>query len=450
MYKRRKKFSPVKVVAVGFAILILIGGLILCTPFASSDGSPTNFIDSIFTATSAVCVTGLAVKNTALHWSAFGKGVILALIQIGGLGFMSVATFISFALRRRVSLKERMLLAEMLNRSEIQGIVKLTRNLLLGTFIIEGIGALILSLRFMADYSPLEAVAKGVFHSISAFCNAGFDLFGDVEGNSSLALYARDPIVNITIMLLVILGGLGFFVWMDIINARRGKKLSTHSRIVLSVSLILLVVGAVAVYIFEYSNPDTLGKFSTGEKILAAFFQSVTCRTAGFETVSQASLTLPSKLISAILMFIGGSPGSTAGGIKTVTFAVLVASALSMARGREHTNIFKRRIPLSVIRRSLSIVMLGVAVVFVSLVAISYLEPALSLEDVMYEVVSAFATVGLSCSVTPTLCVASKILVAVLMYFGRIGILTFGMALAQKADGSEDLYMYADANISVG
>ena len=450
MNRSKRNFSPVKVVAIGFALLILLGGILLSTPMAASNGKPTNFIDAVFTATSAVCVTGLVVENTALYWSAFGKTVIIILIQIGGLGFMTMATLVSFAFRRRISLKERMVLAEALNQNELQGIVRLTKNLIIGTFAIEGIGASILTLRFMADYPFWEALAKGFFHSVSAFCNAGFDLFGDVQGNSSLALYARDPIVNVTVMCLVLLGGLGFFVWTDIFRCRSLKKLSTQTKIVLTTTAALLVGGAAFVFAFEYSNPHTIGNMPLGGKVLASCFQSVTCRTAGFETVSQAALTLPSKLISAILMFIGGSPGSTAGGIKTVTFAVLFFGALSVVRGRENTNLFKRRIPFSVIRRSLAIVMLGIVVVFVAMIALSVLEPELTMDVVLYEVVSAFATVGLSCSVTPTLSAVSKVLVAVLMYFGRVGILTFAMSIAHKTDKSEDLYTYADANISVG
>lgn len=448
--KRQHRISPVRVVSAGFIILILLGAMLLNTSFASLDGSAPGFINALFTATSAVCVTGLNVLNTGLYWSAIGKGIIICLIQIGGLGFMTVAALLSFVLRRKITLKERMIMAEALNRENLNGVVKLTSNVIKGTFIFEALGAVVLTLRFSVDYPLPEAMAKGIFHSISAFCNAGFDILGGTGDAGSLGMYRHDPVVNFTVMFLIIMGGLGFYVWTDIVKERSWHRFHTQTKIVLTVTLILIFGGTLLIFLFEYNNPATIGSMTTAEALMASMFQSVTCRTAGFETIPQANFYLPTKLISVILMFIGGSPGSTAGGIKTVTFAVLVMSSVSVVRGRQHTNVFKRRIKPELIRRSVSVVMLAIAVVIVSLVAICVLEPSLRLDEVLFEVVSAFATVGLTCSVTPSLGTVSRLLIILLMYFGRIGILTFSMALAEKADKSDDLYQYADAHISVG
>ncbi len=447
--KKRYKISTVQIVSVGFVAIILLGAVLLSMPFSSANGGYTNFIDALFTSTSAVCVTGLSVVNTELYWSFVGKIIILVLIQIGGLGFMTIATLLSFALRRKISLKERMLLAESLNQEELSGVVKLTSNVIKGTFLFELIGAGILAWRFCVDYPFDVALWKGIFHSISAFCNAGFDLFGHISGNSSFVVYADDIVINLTLMFLIIMGGLGFFVWTDLINVRSLKKMHTHTKIVLVMTLILIFGGAFCIFLFELSNPNT-SSMSIYQRIITALFQSVTCRTAGFETVAQADFGLPSRILSGILMFIGGSPGSTAGGIKTVTFAVLVMSSLSFIRGRQYTNMFKRRIPTEVIRRAISLVMLGVFAVAVSSTAISLLESTLTLDEILFEVVSAFATVGLSCGITSSLGGASRLILIILMYFGRIGILTIGMALAQKHDKAEGLYRYADAHISVG
>ncbi len=448
--KLQRRISPVRVVSAGFVILILLGAFLLNTSFATADGTLPGFVNALFTATSAVCVTGLNVFNTGLYWSAFGKGIIICLIQIGGLGFMTVAALLSFAFRRKITLKERMVLAEALNRENLSGVVKLTSRVIIGTFIFEGLGAAVLTVRFAMDYPFWEALGKGVFHSISAFCNAGFDILGGTGDNGSLGLYRYDPTVNFTIMFLIIMGGLGFYVWTDIAKERCWKRFHTQTRIVLVVTGILTLGGALLIFLFEYTNVCAMSSMNPWQAVMASLFQSVTCRTAGFETIPQANFCLPTRLISVILMFIGGSPGSTAGGIKTVTFAVLVMSAVSVVRGREHTNLFKRRIKPEIIHRSVSVVTLALAVVIVSTVAICALESSLTLDEAMFEVVSAFATVGLTCGVTTSLGTASRLLLIVLMYFGRIGILTISMALAEKSDKSEDLYQYADAHISVG
>lgn len=447
--KKRYKISTVRIVSIGFVAIILLGAALLSMPFSSQNCKYTDFTDALFTSTSAVCVTGLSVVNTEMYWSFAGKVIILILIQTGGLGFMTIATLLSFALRRKISLKERMLLAESLNQEELSGVVRLTSNVIKGTFLFEFIGAFILTWRFCADYPFDVALWKGIFHSISAFCNAGFDLFGNVAGNNSFALYSGDIIINLTLIFLIIMGGLGFFAWTDLINVRSLKKMHTHTKIVLLITVILTFGGAFCIFFFELSNPNTSG-MSIYERIITALFQSVTCRTAGFETISQADFGLPARLLSGILMFIGGSPGSTAGGIKTVTFAVLVMSSVSFIRGRQDTNMFKRRIPPEAIRRAISLVMLGVFAVAVATIAISLFETTLTLDEILFEVVSAFATVGLSCGITASLGGASRLILIILMCFGRIGILTIGMALAEKHDKGEGLYRYADAHISVG
>lgn len=447
--KRLRQISSVKVVALGFAALILTGALLLSLPVSAANGKSTDFTDALFTSASAVCVTGLSVLNTGLYWSPFGKTVILLLIQTGGLGFMAIAALVSFAFRRKISLKERIIMADALNRDELSGIVRLMHSVILLTFLFEGIGAIVLSSRFIPEYGFWQGIAKGIFHSVSAFCNAGFDTFGGTGDLNSLTKYVSDSVVNITLMLLITFGGLGFFVFVDIAHRRHNRKLHTQTKLVLLVSAILLFCGALLIFAFEYNNKNTIGNMPLGDKITASFFQSVTCRTAGFETIPQNSFTMPSKLISMLLMFIGGSPGSTAGGIKTVTAAVLVLSAVSVISGNDNTNAFKRRIKSTVIKKAFAIVMLSFGVLFVSVVAICCAEN-ISFDKIVFEVVSAFGTVGLSCGITGDLSFFSKFILIFLMYFGRIGILTIGMAVVQRSDKSVSLYKYADAHISVG
>ena len=333
------------VIAVGFALIILAGALLLMLPCAAKSGRATPFIDALFTATSATCVTGLVTVSTAVHWSLFGKCVILLLIQIGGLGFMSVMTAASLLLRRTITLRERMVIGAGFGLDSSGGIVRLMRRVLVGTFLLEGVGAGLLSIRFVQQFGPLRGVGMGVFHAVSAFCNGGFDLMGTPDDPfCSLVHYAGDPLVNLTIMALIVLGGLGFFVWSDVWDHRRFCRLSLHSKLVLAMSGVLLGGGFLLTLLFEWSNPATLGGMSVPHRLLAAAFQTVTLRTAGFNTIDQSALTDPSQAVACVLMLIGGSPGSTAGGLKTVTVAVLALSAVSALRGRTSVTAFGRTI----------------------------------------------------------------------------------------------------------
>ena len=335
-----RRAAPVRVMAVGFAAVILIGTLLLMLPFATRSGESAGAVTALFTATSATCVTGLVVEDTYLFWSPFGQAVILCLIQTGGLGFMTIAIALSLLLRRKISLRERRLVGTSLNMDGLSGMVRLVKRVLCGTLLFEGMGALILSVRFARDYGILGGIGRGIFHSVSAFCNAGFDILGDQGAYISLGGYTGDFVVTVTISLLIILGGLGFFVWSDIYSARDNKgRLHTQSKIVLRSTALLLLLGTVFFFIAEYENPQTMGNQGFFGRLLSAFFQSTTTRTAGFAQLNQAYLTGASKAMSVALMFVGGSPGSTAGGVKTVTLAVLLMAALSSLRGTYQTTV---------------------------------------------------------------------------------------------------------------
>ena len=344
--KIHRHVSSFQVIILGFMLVILLGSLCLTLPLATRDGQGASFLDALFTSTSAVCVTGLVVHDTATYWTPFGQLIIMLLIQIGGLGFMSVAAIASFVLRRTITLHERMVMSAGLNLSDGGGIVRLTRRVLFGTFIIEGTGAVLLSCRFVPHYGFPKGITMGVFHAVSAFCNAGFDLMGTPDDPfQSLIGWAEDPLVNITLMALIVLGGLGFFVWSDVWDKHSFCRLRLHTKIVLTATAGLLLFGFGWTLLFEWSNPATLGAFDTPHKLLAAAFESVTLRTAGFNTIDLGALTGPSQAVSCLLMFIGGSPGSTAGGIKTVTFLVLVLTIWARARGKSTVCAFKRTIP---------------------------------------------------------------------------------------------------------
>ncbi|MFI3226715.1 MAG: potassium transporter TrkG [Clostridia bacterium] len=423
--KRTPKLQTSTKIVLGFIGVIIIGAFLLTLPISSNSGQWTSPLTALFTATSATCVTGLVLVDTYTHWNFFGQSVILVMIQIGGLGFMTMATLFSFALRRKITFKERMMMSSALNVTEISGVVRLTKHILYGTFFFEGIGALVLATRFYKEFGLFGAIRRGVFLSISAFCNAGFDILGHETQFASLTNYATDFTINITIMALIILGGLGFFVWGDIYYR---KRLSTHSKIVLISTAILVFSGTFLYLIFEFNNPATLGQMSFFDKLLAATFQSVTTRTAGFNTISQGDLTDPSMILTYVFMFIGGSPGSTAGGVKTVTIAILLLAAVNTVKGRTTYNFAGRSINVSVVLNAMSIFTIAVSFVMAGTLVITALEP-IPIEFAIYEVISAFATVGLSAGVTPELSVISQIVLMVLMFFGRVGILTLGFTL---------------------
>lgn len=446
---RRPAMHATMVVALGFLIIILTGAVLLTLPISARSGEPTDFLDALFTATSATCVTGLVTVGTATHWSGFGQVVILLLIQIGGLGFMSLASIASFLTRRTITLRERMVMSAGLNLTENAGIVRLTRRVLLGTLAFEGAGALLLATRFVPRVGLWQGIKMGVFHSVSAFCNAGFDLIGTPDNPfASLTGYADDWLVNLTIMALIVIGGLGFFVWGDIWDKRRFRRLRLHTKLVLVTTALLLCVGFLLTLIFEWGNPQTLGAMPTQDKVLAAAFQSVTLRTAGFNTIDQAALTGPSQAVACLLMMIGGSPGSTAGGIKTVTAAVLVLSAISALRGRTTVSAFGRTIVSRSIMNAVTMMIVGGMLSLTGACVISYVESA-PFGACLFEAVSAFATVGLSMGLTPTLHTISHLILILLMYLGRVGVLTLGVAVLMRHREPPKM-QYPDADVMVG
>ncbi len=446
---RKRAAHPAAVMAAGFLFIILAGTALLMMPFSSRFGRPTDFMDALFTATSASCVTGLVTVGTATHWSGFGQLVIILLIQIGGLGFMTMASLASFAMRRKFTLRERMVMSAGLSLSDNAGAVRITRRVLRGTFLFEGIGAALLSIRFVPRFGFLRGIKMGAFHSVSAFCNAGFDLMGTPEQPfASIMEFVDDPLVSLTIMALIVIGGVGFFVWSDLWDKRGFRRLRLHTKLALVTSGILLLAGFGFTLLFEWKNPDTLGGLSLEGKLLAAGFQSVTLRTAGFNTIDQAALTGPSQALGCILMLVGGSPGSTAGGIKTSTFAVLFLCALSTLRGKTTMSAFGRAISPRTIMNAVTMLFVGLGLSISGACAISYWE-GLPFHRCLFETVSAFATVGVTMGITPLLHDASHILLVVLMYFGRVGVLTLGLAVFMRSHEPPKM-QYPEGQVMVG
>lgn len=448
MKKRPKTLSPMKIIAVVFAGIILLGALLLTLPAASRSGVSCGFRPALFTATSATCVTGLVLYDTYTQWSGFGQLVIISLIQIGGLGFMSAATMFIFFLRKRIGLKQRLVMAQALSISDMDGIVHLQKTVLKGSFAIEGIGAAILFVRFLPEYGFVQALKWGVFHSISAFCNAGFDIFGCITPGASLMEFQSDPVVLLTLGALVIVGGLGFLVWQDLAEHRAFHKCSVYTRLVLVTTLGLLVIGWAVICLLEWNNPDTLGSMSVVDKLLNGFFQSVTLRTAGFAAIDQALLTDSGKAASMILMLVGGSSGSTAGGLKTVTFVVLLLFLAARARGRSTVCVYKRTIPQSQVLDAMTLASLMMGMAYVGAIFISATSPVLFI-DALFESVSALATVGLTAGATGDLSIAAQFLIIVYMYFGRVGMLTISLGFL-SGDRAEERFRYAQTNLLIG
>lgn len=430
------KVNEIQILVIGFLILIFIGATLLAMPISSQDGHYTNFIDCVFISTSASCVTGLVTLDTGTHWNYFGQFVILCLIQIGGLGFMSMATLIALLMGRRITLKERLVIQQSLNSFSIQGLVKMSKYLLIFTFLVETAGAALLATQFVPQYGYVKGIYFGIFHSVSAFCNAGIDLIGNFR---SLTPYAENPVIILTIGALIVTGGLGFFVWQDIYNFKTRKRLSLHTRLVIVTTLILIFGGAVLMFIFEMYNTKTIANMSLKGKLLSSLFASITPRTAGFNSISTSDMTEGGKFLTIVLMFIGGSPGSTAGGIKTTTTALLVITVVSIVRGREDAEVYGRRIGKELVYRALVIATLGMNIVLIAVVLLCITERA-SLDYIIYEVVSAFGTVGLTLGLTPQLSSVGKILISIIMYCGRLGPLTVALSLAQKSMPSSIKY----------
>jgi trk system potassium uptake protein TrkH len=431
------KLTPVRILAIGFAVVIFIGTILLSLPISSIDRRPTSFIDSLFTATSAVCVTGLAVLDTGTHWSYFGKTVVLLLIEIGGLGFMSFATLIALILGKKITLRERLIMQEAMNSFNLQGLVKMVRYILIFTFSVQLIGAMILSTQFIPIYGLGKGTYYGVFHSVSAFCNAGFDLIGNF---GSLTSFAENPVIILTIAALIIIGGLGFAVWADIYSFRGVKKLSLHTKLVIVTTASLLIIGWVLMMVFELNNPATLGPMSLKGKVINSLFASVTPRTAGFNSISTSDMTTPGRFLTIILMFIGGSSGSTAGGIKTTTLSIIILTVLAIIKGKDDTEVFEKRISNDIVRRSFVITSLASILVITVSMLLSISETGASFEYIFYEATSAFGTVGLSLGLTTKLSFIGKIILSFTMYCGRLGPLTLALALAKIKVNSKIRY----------
>ena len=446
--KRPKRLSAMKIIAIVFACIILLGAGLLTLPAASRSGVSCGFRPALFTATSATCVTGLSLYDTFTQWSGFGQIVILLLIQIGGLGFMSTATLFVFAFRRRIGLKQRLVMAQSLSVSDMDGIVQLQKAVLLGSFTIEGIGAAILFFRFLPEYGFPQALKWGIFHSVSAFCNAGFDIFGSIAPGSSVMAFQSDPLVLLTLSALVVVGGLGFLVWRDVAMHRSFRKYSVYTRLVLVTTAGLLLLGWFLTCLLEWNNPATLGPMSLGEKLLNGFFQSVTLRTAGFAAVDQALLTESGKAASIVLMLIGGSSGSTAGGLKTVTFVVLLLFITARARGRSTVCVFKRTIPQSQVLDAMTIAAIMIALAVFGGMFISATSP-ICFTEALFEATSALATVGLTAGATGSLSVPAQLLIILYMYFGRVGVLTLSMGFL-AGDRAEERFRYANTSLLIG
>lgn len=428
------KLNYTEIIVFGTLLLIVLGGFILSLPVSSKTGTSTPFVDSLFTAASAFCVTGLIIYDTYTHWSIFGQVIILILIQVGGLGFMTIITLFSMFLRRKIGLKERRLLMESANTLKIGGIVLLVKKILIRTFIFESIGALLLTIRFYPQMGLQEGLYNGIFHSISAFCNAGFDLMGKYGQFSSLTTYADDIIVNVTIMLLIVIGGIGFVVWDDVAqNHFQFKKYQLHTKIVIVTTATLIFGGALIFFTIEANH--SMINMNLKEKILASFFQSVTPRTAGYNTINLTELSEGGSLLTMILMIIGGSPGSTAGGIKTTTFVTLMIAALSSAKQSSYITTFKRRLETDSLKKASSITVIYMSAALISIMLISIAQD-FTLEEIMFEVFSAIGTVGLTLGITPSLNAFSKIIITLLMYGGKVGVLSIAAVIAEKKEAS--------------
>lgn len=449
MRKKRGLTTP-QILILGFLCVILIGASLLHLPIASRSGTPVPFADCAFTAVSATCVTGLVVTDTALTWSGFGQAVILVMIQIGGLGFMTLAVMLSNLMHRRVSARERVILANSYNLISFEGLLPFVRRIFGGTLLIELCGAVALSFRFIPMYGWGQGIWRSVFHSVSAFCNAGFDLMGTESGAfTSLTSFARDPLINITVMLLIMIGGIGFVVWDDILYyIKERRRFSVYTKLVLTVSAVLWIGGALVVAIPEWNNPATLGALQPGEKVMASFFQSVTFRTAGFNTISLGDMHALPKLASVLIMFVGGASGSTAGGVKVGTVGVLIYAAILHACGRKHITVFRRTIPSEDVIRAFTLVTVQFFVTMLG--AFFLIGDGADLMTALFETFSASATVGLSLGLTPTLSLASKIVVMTLMFFGRVGILTIATLLSDKEVQEQNQMQYADTHLMIG
>jgi trk system potassium uptake protein TrkH len=458
--KQKLKLQPAQILVAGFAALTLAGALLLNLPIATVTGESMGFLDALFTATSAVCVTGLVVVDTGTFFSTFGQVVILVLVQFGGLGIMTMATLIFLLMGKKIMLRERVVMQEALNEFNLQGVVRLTKSIILTTLIIQFIGAIILATRFIPIYGVGQGIYFSVFHAVTAFCNAGFDLIGNFK---SLTPFANDPVIVLTIGGLILLGGIGFSVILEVYHRRRFRVMSLHTKVVLYVTAILLVSGAIFFYIVESGNPYTIGSASLTipGRILSALFQSIVPRTAGFNTIDQHAMTDASKFMTVIFMFIGASPGSTGGGIKTTTLGVVVLMILSVIRNKEDIELFEKRLGNGIALRALTIMLISLVLVSVITLILVMTEvqraqaggdlaEKFSFMNLLFEATSAFGTVGLSTGVTPYLSDTSKVALILTMFAGRVGPLTLALALAMNPNKSRANIRYPEDKLMVG
>ena len=445
---KRRGMNATRFVAFSFAGIILLGALLLTLPIASKDGQSAGFFTGLFTATSATCVTGLILVDTGIHWSLFGQVVIAVLLQIGGLGLMTIMSIFSLIIGRRIGLSERLIMVSTLNLNEMEGVVRVVRHALIGTFAIEGVGAILMAARYIPRLGLAHGLWAGIFQAISAFCNGGFDVIGERYGAfSSLAGVNDDPVILLTTGALIVIGGLGFFVWEDVLQSRCWKKLSLYSKLVLSMTAVLIVGGTAFVLLAEYHNPATLGDMPLWQKVLNALFQSITLRTAGFDSIGQGGMTDETKAVSIMLMLIGGSSGSTAGGIKTVTVAVLLLTLRASLRGREQVTIRRRTIPASRVMTAMSLTLMILSLFFVGSIVITTLE-GLPYIVCAFETASALATVGVTAGITTTLGRVSQSILILFMYLGRVGV--FSASVAFAAGRKPAKIQYPSAELMIG
>ncbi len=441
-----RKISPSRIIVLGFALIIVFGALVLSLPISSVTGECTNFLHCLFTATSATCVTGLSVYDTYSHWNYFGQAVILAMIQTGGLGFMTIIAIFMYTASFAIGIKSKLMIMQNFGLESMHGIKGFVRRAVSFTFICEAIGAVVLSLVYLPELG-IKGIWYSVFHSVSAFCNAGFDLNGYIEPGISMRCFYDNPLILITLAMLITIGGVGFFVW-DIWITKKTRRVSVYVKMVIVSTLFLLISGTILICLTEWNNPETIGEFTAWQKFLNAFFQSATLRTAGFESIPQVALTQTGKIVSILYMFIGGSAGSTAGGVKTVTVFVIILALISSLKGNRDVIVFKRRISHSRIISAFSIILLAVLIDVFGAVLISAFEN-LDFTDCLYETVSAYATVGLTVGVTSQLSEVSLIFYMLYMFMGRVGVTTIGIGILTSTSGKSEL-RYPEANILIG
>lgn len=452
MIYKKKGFSTTQIILFSFLIVILIGSLLLFLPISSSNGISVKYLDALFTATTSTCVTGLVTVTTYSTWSTFGKIVILILIQIGGLGVVAFMAGFMIIINKKLKLKDYQLIQDAFNLNTLSGLKRFIKYVFIGTIIVETIGALFYMVVFIPEFGE-KGIFISFFNAVSAFCNAGMDIIGE----TSLCNYATNPLINITTSLLIVLGGLGFIVWWDVIRVLKDfklkkmkcfKSLTLHSKIVLSSTCLFIVVGAILIFLFEYNNPLTIGNENLFNKIQISFFQSITTRTAGFATIPQENLTMPSVLICLVLMFIGGSPVGTSGGIKTITVVSLFAIAIASIKNKKEVILFNRNLSSEITRKAVAVTSMSFLIMFISTILLS-LSCDASLTDLLYETVSATATVGLSRNLTSKLNDLGKLVIILTMYLGRVGPISLAIAFKSKKE-TINLITNPTEDVSVG